>query len=37
VLVAAARADTSTVALRVAVDNPAARALYAGLGFVPRV
>jgi N-alpha-acetyltransferase 10/11 len=35
VLVAAARADASAVALRVAVDNPAARALYAGLGFVP--
>jgi ribosomal protein S18 acetylase RimI-like enzyme len=34
VLAAAARADASAVALRVAVDNPAARALYAGLGFV---
>jgi N-alpha-acetyltransferase 10/11 len=35
VLVVVARADASAVALRVAVDNPAARALYDGLGFVP--
>jgi ribosomal protein S18 acetylase RimI-like enzyme len=35
VLAAAARSGAAAVALRVAVDNPAARALYAGLGFVP--
>ncbi len=35
VLAAAAAAGASAVALRVAVDNPAARALYDGLGFVP--
>ena len=35
VLVEAAVAGASAVALRVAVDNPAARALYDGLGFVP--
>jgi ribosomal protein S18 acetylase RimI-like enzyme len=34
VLAAAARADTTAVALRVAVDNLAARALYGSLGFV---
>ena len=34
VLAAAARADAPAVALRVAVDNPGARALYDGLGFV---
>jgi ribosomal protein S18 acetylase RimI-like enzyme len=34
VLVVVAGADASAVALRVAVDNPAARALYDGLGFV---
>ena len=34
VLAEAAAAGASAVALRVAVDNPAARALYAGLGVV---
>ncbi|HEX4700010.1 MAG TPA: GNAT family N-acetyltransferase [Actinomycetes bacterium] len=35
VLAEAAAAGASAVALRVAVDNPVARALYDGLGFVP--